>query len=162
MALLNALYPHILPADIPVWQRYLAAHPETPADIDYDVRVGVTQDPGPAFPDNIRQMAITLAYKRIDAVIPLAGQTLIIEITRRAGLKAVGQLITYPLLYALKYPQAPTPTPLLVAEELLPDTETALIAYGIKYELYPPIPTALEAPTGTIGKQPIPKDAPNE
>jgi hypothetical protein len=107
-------------------------------------------------------MAITLAYKRIDAVIQFQDHTLIIEITRRAGLKAVGQLITYPLLYALKYPQAPTPTALLVAEELLPDTETALIAYGIDYQLYPPIPTAVEAPTGTIDKQPISKDTPNE
>jgi len=161
MALLNALYPHILPADIPVWQRYLAAHPEMGSDIDYDVRVGVTQDPGPAFPDNIRQMAITLAYKRIDAVIQFEGRTLIIEITRRAGLKAVGQLITYPLLYAIKYPQATNITPLLVAEELLPDTETALNAYGIASEIYPPIPTAPEAPTGTIDKQPISKDTPN-
>jgi len=162
MGLFNIFYPHILPVDIPVWQRFLAAHPSLPADIDYDVRVGIEQDPGPAFPDNIRQMAITLAYKRIDAVVQFEGRTLIIEITRRAGLKAVGQLITYPLLYAIKYPQATNITPLLVAEELLPDTETALNAYGIEYQLYPPIPTAVEAPTGTIDKQPISKDTPHE
>ena len=162
MALLNALYPHILPSDIPVWQRYLTAHPTYADQMLYDVRVGVVQDPGDQFPEYIRQMAITLAYKRIDAVLQLQNQTLIIEITRRAGLKAVGQLITYPLLYALKYPQAPTPTPLLVAEELLPDTITALSANNIAFELYPTNPAAMQPRTATITATPTQGDAPHE
>jgi hypothetical protein len=56
-----------------------------------------------------------------------------IEITSYAGLKAIGQLITYPLLYAETYKPTLPVLPLLICTELSSDTLPVLKAYKIPY-----------------------------
>lgn len=99
MASRNRLYPHLLDDDIDLWVEYLNSIAPKYSTIDYDVRVGGGRDPGPKHSPNIRQMAIDLSQRRIDAVGHLTDAIHIIEITRHAGLKALGQLTVYPALY---------------------------------------------------------------
>jgi len=128
----NIHYPHLLPDDVPVWQRFLAKYADNYTRIEYDVRVGVGQQPPPDLPPNIQKMAIDLSQKRIDAVGWTPEAIHIIEITRLAGIKAVGQLTVYPILYARTYTVALPLIPVLVCEQLLPDIRPVLDYRGIK------------------------------
>lgn len=138
MAFLNRFYPHLLPEDIEVWLRFQHEYPQRFYDIEYDVRVGKGRPAPLKYPDNTRKMIHDLTMRRIDAVGHSPRLITIIEITRAAGLKAVGQMITYPILYRQTFaPRKPIHT-LLVCEELRPDIEPALRLNHIEWILLPP------------------------
>src|SRR5512138_974790 len=126
MANKNRLYPHLLPEDIVLWERFLSLHGPEFSHFEYDVRVGQGRPIGDSYPDNIRQMAIDLSQRRIDAVGYTSTELYIIEVTVSAGLKAVGQLITYPILYTETFRPSRPLHPLLVTEALQPDVLPAL------------------------------------
>jgi hypothetical protein len=138
---INRAFPHLLKPDIEVWQRFLDAHQSEYDYFDYDVRVGIGQDPGDRLPENLRQMGIELSKRRIDAIGYTANTITIIEITRDAGLTSIGQLTAYPVLYRQTFPTTRKILPLLVAETLKPDVQPALEAAQIPWLLFP-------APTG--------------
>lgn len=133
----RAKYPHLLPLDCELWDRFLLANPERFPLIDYDVNVGQGRDPGPAYDPAIRKMGLDLSQRRIDAVGHTPDALYIIEITDTAGLKAIGQLIAYPTLYAETYAPRKPLLPLLVASRLQADIEPVLARNAIPWELYP-------------------------
>lgn len=130
-----AKYPHLLPEDIPVWERFLALHEQEYTHIEYDVRTKPGFDPGPAWPDNYRRDAIMLSARRIDAVGHRSHAIDIIEVTTSAGLTAVGQLTTYPVLYQQTYNPTVNIRALLVAESLQNGILEALERHNIAYVL---------------------------
>ena len=89
-------------------------------------------------------MALELSRRRIDAIGFTGGQIDIIEITRLADLKAVGQLLAYPLLYKQTYGGTKPMHTILVAEELHTDIETVLQSLPVEVWLSP-------APDGSSG-----------
>lgn len=126
-------YAHLLPPDVPVWERYLDLHKDTYDLLEYDVRVGLGRDPGPDFPENIRNMALDLSLRRIDCVGHSRGLITVIEITTSAGFKAIGQVLSYPLLYTLTYtPNFPVRS-LLVCETMQSDITPVIETLGIPY-----------------------------
>lgn len=137
MALKNALYPHLLPDDIALWEDFLTQHSAQFTQFEYDVRVGEGRQAADYYPDQIRKMALDLSMRRIDAIGYTEAETFLIEITVSAGLKAIGQIITYPLLYKQTFPTATNLHPLLVARQLEPDIRPALIEHQIDYILIP-------------------------
>lgn len=140
MAQKNRLYPHLLEEDIILWEQYLEDHANEYSSFDYDVRVGTGRDPGEDLPDNMRKMGIGLSQRRIDVVGFAQGHRDIIEITLYAGLKAMGQLSVYPLLYIESYG---CPVPLrrvLLCRKQSPDIDSAIQAYGIYVYKYPDPP----------------------
>lgn len=144
MSFKNRLYPHLLPDDIPVWERYLAAFPDRYDRIEYDVRVGNGRLAPFGSAPNIRKMQRDLSRRRIDAVGFRPGQIDIIEITRLADLKAIGQLTAYPLLYQQTFRQTPNLHTILVAEELHTDIKTVIDSLPVEVWLSP-------NPTGASG-----------
>jgi len=128
-------YPHLLPDDIAVWERYLDKHPDLYDNIDYDIRVGDGRDPGPDHSDTMRRMALDLSRRRIDAIGYNGDGITLIEITRRAGLTAIGQLFAYPILYKTSFPTDRTVTMLLVCEQLATGVQPVLEAHAIKWEI---------------------------
>ena len=137
MGIKNRLYPHLLPEDILLWERFLATNGAQFSHFDYDIRVGEGRAAADHYPDNIRQMALDLSMRRIDAIGHTPDQLFIIEITVSAGLKSIGQLITYPLLYQQSYRPTKPLHALLVAEYLQPDVLPALEAHRLDYILLP-------------------------
>lgn len=137
MCFKNRFFPHLLPNDIPVWERFLEAFPDRFDRIEYDVRVGKGR-PAPTNMDpNIQKMALDLSRRRIDAIGFSPGRIDIIEITRLADLKAVGQLMAYPLLYTQTFgPSVPLHT-ILVAEELHTDIKPVLDSLPVEVWLSP-------------------------
>jgi len=126
VAFKNRFFPHLLPVDIAVWERFLALHGKAYSKFDYDVRVGVGRDPGDIVPETIRIMAVKLSQRRIDAVGWTPNRLDIIEITTDAGLTAIGQLEAYPRLYKAKFQPTTSLRPVLVCESIQTDLQTTL------------------------------------
>ena len=126
-------YPHLLPIDCEVWDLWLRTHQYQYESFDYDVRVGEGRDPGPEFPDYIRQMAIANSQRRIDAIGYAGNRIDLFEITHSAGLRAVGQCVTYPILYRQTYNPGLHTRMYLVAGRLHTDIEVVLRSLPIRF-----------------------------
>jgi len=131
----RARYPHLLSKDVPIWERWLDLHGDAFETIEYDVRVGDGRDPGEAFEPNIRDMALDLSRRRIDAVAHTPTEITVIEITTEAGLKALGQVTAYPILYRQTYNPTLPVRALLVCETLETDVEPALKQHNIAVDV---------------------------
>lgn len=137
MSGLNNLYPHLLQPDIDLWIRYLELHEDKYNNFDYDVRIGEGRDVGDIHPETIRKMAIGLSQRRIDVIGYKDDEIEIIEITLSAGLKCIGQLETYPILYKQTYRPVLPVTTLLLTEKIESDIEPILKERGFKYIVLP-------------------------
>lgn len=126
MAFKNRFYPHLLPDDIPVWERYVSIFGPAYNYIDYDVQVGFGSKTPPDITPEIEKARRHLTRRRIDAIGYTDALVTLIEITRLADLKAIGQLVSYPILYGITYrPRLPVQM-LLVCEKLHTDIEHVL------------------------------------
>ena len=135
MATLNRKYPHLLPDDIAIWERFLSAYEKRFNSFDYDVRVGLGRPADTSLPENIQKAAIALSQKRIDVVGHTDDAIMCIEITGHAGLKAIGQLVAYPLLYAETFKPTKPVLPLLVCAQLHPDVKPVLDSLKVPFYL---------------------------
>lgn len=123
-------YPHMLPADVELWDRFLNEYGREFVGFRYDVHVGGAIEQASRWTGKVREMASWLASKRIDAVGYGPGVTVIFEVKPEAGVTAVGQLITYRMLFMEKYPVAGVVKCALVCSNVLPDERRVLVAQG--------------------------------
>lgn len=133
----NRFYPHLLEPDIDLWLRFLDKYEDKYTTFDYDVRIGHGRDPGNSFSPVMRNMGIELSQRRIDVVAYKENEIEIIEITVSAGLKCIGQLETYPILYKSTYKPFLPVTTLLLAEKLEADIEPILKERNYNYIVIP-------------------------
>src|SRR6266436_1515127 len=115
----RALYPAMQVDEILVWRNWLKLHQAEYDRFDYNVRIGTGVDPGPAFPQNIRDMAIAIRSLRLDAVGWQSAAATIFEVKRRAGPENVGQLLTYRAVWESQQLSAAAPTLVLVCSDLI-------------------------------------------
>jgi len=59
-----AKYPHMLPNEIPIWERWLALYGKDFKNFRYDVHVGEGVDPGKDVPEKYRQLAKMLTHRK--------------------------------------------------------------------------------------------------
>lgn len=133
-------YPHLLPKDALLWQRFIDSQHNNFLHFDYDVRVGPRVDPGDDYPKHLRDMWGDLTQRRIDAVGHKKDSITIIEISLEAGLTQIGQLEVYPILYAQSYPGTPPISVLLIAETLQTGIIECIQHKSLPYFLLPPPP----------------------
>jgi len=100
---IRARYPGMKPAESEIFTRFLMETDLTFTKIEYNVRVGLGYDPGPQYPENIRKMMIQLTQLRIDAVGHRKDEIWLFEVKLRAGMSAIGQLISYAEWYRAQY-----------------------------------------------------------
>jgi hypothetical protein len=128
-------FPHLLPADCVLWQKWLDDNAAAYSQFIYDVKVGEGTDPGPQYPDNIRYDAQVLSQRRVDAVGYQAKIITLFEVTTSAGLTALGQCMAYPKLYVDTY-TPPLPVKMhLVTYQFQSDMEKLYVAHGIDYTI---------------------------
>lgn len=130
-------FPHLLPEDKELWKDWLALNPRRFTHYEYDVKVGFGRDPGSDFPMNIREMALNISRRRIDAIGFNPHDITIIEISVFAGLTQLGQLMAYPTLYKNTTEVTLPIKRLLVARAIQTDIEPVLIKEQIPFEVIP-------------------------
>jgi len=127
-----------MPFEIPIWEKWLSLHEGEYTSFSYDIRVGESILPPPGLDANIAEMAVSLTKKRIDVVAWNGPNPTIIEIKDYAGLTAIGQLISYPILFTREFPESPQPAVMLIAKQLMPDVAFVLDFFEIPYEIVVP------------------------
>lgn len=136
-------YTHLLAPSAELIASYIKSMPGRYIDLDFDVKVGFGRDPGPEFDRPTRMTAIQLSQRRIDCVGFSADRIDIIEVTPKAGLTALGQMIAYPMLYDATFPQDLPIFAVLVTHEFAPDIQSIFDAIKIEYNIMPkpePVP----------------------
>ncbi len=126
-----------MPEDCAIWRAALLTGKLPPGQIYYDVAVGQGRPVGHITAQKYAKACNQLTLRRIDAIIKVGADLTVVEITKSAGLTAVGQLITYPILYASTFGMVGQIKPLLVTTEIQPDIETVLAALRIPVILIP-------------------------
>lgn len=125
-------YPHMLPEDFPIWEKYISQHEHEFLRLYYNVRVGGQKIDDPNISPEMLRMWYKVNAKRIDVLAEKEDEIWIIEVTSRPGLRAVGQLATYLVLW-LEDPKPAKPAKtVLVCEQLDPDIERTLPVYGMR------------------------------
>lgn len=130
-------YPHMMPEDVPVWERFLDSQPHDWIRIDYDVKVGEGVDLPPDFGEPFRTSCVNLSKKRIDAVLIYDNFDVVCEVKKCADWRAIGQIIGYPILYQRDVAQHKQVQSALITESFTLDTQYLANYLGLNYILVP-------------------------
>ena len=125
-------YPHMMAQEIRIWKKFLKKHGQNFTKFKYDVHVGRGVGTVPGFTPVFQKMAITLTQKRIDVVAGRGSDVWIIEIKDRAGMSAIGQLLTYRELYFKRFGFGRVTGLIVVAESTDPDVVEVLARFKIR------------------------------
>lgn len=124
-------YPHMMPRDVEIWERFLRFFPDMYDTVQYDVEVGTV----PGFVEDIHMaegVNMGSLYKRkIDVVGFKTDQIDVIEVKPRASTGAIGQVKAYRDLYVRDYNPRVTPKCIIVTNVMLPDMNELAAREGV-------------------------------
>lgn len=106
---------------------------------DFNVRLGTGLDPGPAFPDSIRQGSILNTQKRIDCLAFAPEGAFMVEGKIVLDLPAMGQFLGYHHILTRDGSDLRILGYIAVAHAATPDTVGFLRSQGVQVFLYPKI-----------------------
>ena len=92
-------YPHMLPVEAELWDKFLRERTPEFIKLEYDVHVGDVPPPPETLPDYLKGMFQSVYSKRIDVVAHDPDKIYVIEVKPRAGMTALGQVLAYKFLY---------------------------------------------------------------
>jgi len=115
-------YPHMQPADVLLWERFIRFNDPQPWTVAYDVHVGSLPELPPDLPAYLRRDAEALYPAKIDVVIYEPTQTRIAEIKPRASFNAIGQVLSYVELYHRDFPHGKLLRPCIITDTAHLDT----------------------------------------
>ena len=128
-----AKYPHLLPNEVRIWDKFLELMGKKWYRFEYDIRVGKGIDPGPTVPEPWRSLAIKLTQKRIDAIGYAEDGIWIFEVKPDASLGALGQVLSYKYLYERDFkPELPVNLA-IVTNRTFPDEKEIYRHYNVRY-----------------------------
>lgn len=136
-------FPGMLPLEIAILKSWLQQHQNEYDRYDYNVRIGKGTDPGASYDQTMRTMALAITKKRVDAVAWQGSTPTLIEVKNRATLAAMGQILSYNVLWKQDYPTSPDPKLLLIAATFDPDTIPVLNAHQITWTAIPVNPVLI-------------------
>jgi len=128
-------YPHLIGEDREVWDRFVQKYPNRFDTVDYDIHVGSgIEAPGEPESKPAEQWK-DLTRKRIDVVGWNTDFATIIEVKKRVGLPALGQVLGYRFLYRREYPDVSLKPLLIICSQINRDDIDVLNHFGILFEL---------------------------
>lgn len=102
-------YPHMMPADVAIWERFIEQNPDIYDEVSYDVKVGNDPQFDTTVSPETGGNATDLYKLKIDVVGYKAGKLDIIEIGPNAGAGKVGQVKRYRYFYVKEFNPSQTP-----------------------------------------------------
>ena len=118
-----------------VLEAWLAKHSAEFGRFDHNVALGPGHDPGPTFPDNIRQMSMQNSKRKVDVVAWVGERPTLIEVKERATPSAIGQLLTYAHLWEQETVYTGTPNLKIICARVSPGVIEAAQKVGISVEI---------------------------
>ncbi|MQY78858.1 MAG: hypothetical protein GH151_06640 [Bacteroidetes bacterium] len=127
-------YPHLIGEDTAVWERFVLKFPDRFNTVDYDVHVGSGIEPLDGIESNIVDQWRDLTRKRIDVIGWNRDFATIIEVKKRVGLPALGQILGYRFLYRREHSGIFLKPPLIICGQIAQDDIDVLDYFGILHE----------------------------
>lgn len=124
-------YPHMMGEDALIWDRFITEYPDRFDTVDYDWRVGEGMPINPEWEESFARMAKMITQKRIDVIGWNGDKPTIIEVKKRVGLSALGQVLGYRTLFTQEFVNFPDPELLVVTENIGIDDMNVLKSNGI-------------------------------
>ena len=124
-------YKHMLRDEAELWDRFLETSEIDYLDLLYDVHVGTLPDLPEDTSPEMERLAEAIYRKRIDVVMETVDEVWIIEVKPRAGMSALGQLLTYSELYEREFSPDKDLHLAVVCERLEQDAEDLLTLHGV-------------------------------
>ncbi|MBA7520713.1 hypothetical protein ES705_12809 [subsurface metagenome] len=128
-------YPHLLGEDKEVWTRFVVKFPNRFDTVDYDVHVGTGIIPAGEVDIKTTEQWKDLTRKRIDVLGWKGKFAQIIEVKKRVGLPALGQVLGYRFLYQREYPDVFLKQPLILCSRIDKDDSDVLVNFGVLFEV---------------------------
>lgn len=150
----RAKFPGMLPREILIFKNWLKLHEWEYDRLDYNTRIGSGNDPGPTWPDYVRQQAIANTQLRIDAIAWKGNEPTLIEVKDRAGAAAIGQIVTYEAVWLKDNPGSPPPKLLIVTNRIQHNILPVLQKAGVGLDQVPTDFSSLAAPPFVPGYGP--------
>ena len=125
-------YPHLLPEDTAIWERWIESHPDVFSSVQYDVHIGIEEDIDEAIEESIRGAWFDLTRWKIDVLAEDEAALYIIEIKPFANSKALGQALAYSLLYESEHQPVKPIIPVVLTNSHIKTTRRAGELMGVR------------------------------
>lgn len=124
-------FPHLMPADIVLWKKFLIQHKGEFTVYAYDIHVGAGAPIPPDTPPEYVKSVEASTKKRIDVVAHKPGEVWIIEVKPYASLSAIGQILCYAALYEHDFKPTEKIVKCVVTDVVYPDEAFLFAKFGI-------------------------------
>lgn len=125
-------YPHMMPYDVTIWERFIEQFPDMYDHVSYDVKVGSLPSFDTTVNDATGGKADDLYKKKIDVVAYKGDQIDIIELKPDAKASAIGQLKLYRQLFIKEFNPPVMPKIILITDRLNADMQDFAVAEGVQ------------------------------
>lgn len=125
-------YPHMSPKEEELWDRYLAWSPHRFLKLTYDLHLGDHAPIDPGWPEWLVRLVKATSMLRVDVIGETADAVYIFEVKDRAGMNALGQLMTYERLYIEEYHPTKPVKKVAICESIRSDMAVLLPEWGIE------------------------------
>lgn len=116
-------YPHMMPEDVLVWERFIQAKPTAFEKVEYDVKVGRVPDFVKNEPDEAQRAQAPLYQRKIDVVGYSLAIRWIVELKPIATTATVGQVLGYAHLYARDFSPEGETRAMIICGQMDEDTQ---------------------------------------
>ena len=125
-------YPHMMPEDVAVWERFIAANPTAYETCQYDFPVGKVPDfVSEGTPEDHASME-RLYKRKIDVVAKTADTIAIIELKPQCTMSTIGQVLGYQHLYVRDVKDAGRPRTIVICGGAADDVKEFADAQGVE------------------------------
>ena len=126
-------YPHMMPYDVAIWERFIEQFPNAYDYVQYDVKVGSAPKHDTIVNPDTGGDSINLYKKKIDVVAYKGDQIDIIELKPKAGPSALGQVQGYGILYKAEFSPPVEPKLVVITDQL--GNDMGLLAHSMGVQL---------------------------
>lgn len=116
-------YPHMMPGDVAIWEKFIANNPKAFDKVSYDLAVGQGASFDPTVNDETGGDINRLYQRKIDVLAVSDKRVFVIEIKPRAGSSSLGQVRAYVTLFKRDYSPVDPVTPMVLTDMIMPDME---------------------------------------
>ncbi len=126
-------YPHMMPEDVAIWERFIARYPDAYDGCEYDVPVGTLPNFDVKLSEGTEDQTYKLYKKKIDVVAYSKEDIDIIELKPNAGASAVGQIKMYRSLFIKEFSPPIAPRCIIITDKVSDDVREFAREEGVLF-----------------------------
>ena len=125
-------YAHLRPADVEIWQRFVEQNPGRFKRVFYDFKVGDAADVDEEITTEIKGAWYDLTRWAIDVVAEDERTIYIVEVKPNANSKAIGQALSYAVLYREEQSPKKRVVPVVLTDTIIKTTARCARGCGVQ------------------------------